>query len=108
MMAQLLVVVCLLNVMFCRYFVNTVHARPESWLVDQILANDVSDQIDIQSQVFSNLAAGAESGMDFSSRWFADGYARHATTITPHTARARVVHPLERRYACLFFFGQLE
>jgi alpha,alpha-trehalase len=53
--------------------------RPESYREDVELAHQSSRQ---HSKIFRHLRAGAESGWDFSSRWFADG--RSFGTI--HTA----------------------
>ena len=52
-----------------RYFDNNPQPRQESYAED-VHVSKLGEQPD--SQLFTNLRAGAESGWDFSSRWFAD------------------------------------
>lgn len=52
-----------------RYFVNATAPRPESFLEDAELAALLPP--DDQTRFLSDVAAAAESGWDFSSRWFA-------------------------------------
>jgi alpha,alpha-trehalase len=63
--------------MSCRYYANWTHARPESFREDASLAIHVtgtsSPSCAATAQLYLDLASGAESGWDFSSRWFADG-----------------------------------
>ena len=62
----------------CRYAVDSSGPRPESFKEDAELA--MRRDPNIPAPVFfSNLAAGAESGWDYSSRWFANGM--NETTI---------------------------
>lgn len=62
-----------------RYYDQDSIPRQESYREDYLLAQKESKKVDRQNQisVFSalcrNLRSGAESGWDFSSRWFADG-----------------------------------
>lgn len=62
-----------------RYYDQDAIPRQESYREDFLLAQKESQKADKQNQadVFStlcrNLRSGAESGWDFSSRWFADG-----------------------------------
>jgi alpha,alpha-trehalase len=51
-----------------RYDANTTLPRPESYLEDTVLAG--SPHPGSNATLFRNVAAGAESGWDFSSRWF--------------------------------------
>jgi len=44
--------------------------RPEGYLADLAIAKKVGDK---NKEIFRDLRAGAESGWDFSSRWFEDG-----------------------------------
>jgi len=53
-----------------RYFAEVTYPRPESYREDEQTASKV-DPVARQT-IFSNLAAGAESGWDYSSRWFSD------------------------------------
>jgi alpha,alpha-trehalase len=79
-----------------RYYDDAMIPRQESWREDVIVADTVlarmknyprkmpsTSKIFVGEQsrkiVYTNLRAAAESGIDFSSRWFADG--RHLRTI---------------------------
>ncbi len=69
--------------MLNRYFDNNSTPRQESYAEDFHLSK-VSKQP--PAQLFTHLRAGAESGWDFSSRWFADGenfHTIHTTDIVP-------------------------
>ncbi|KAK9807093.1 hypothetical protein WJX73_003834 [Symbiochloris irregularis] len=60
---------------FSRYYANWTMPRPESFLEDWTTAsflNPTTQQTERQ-ELWRNLASGAESGWDFSSRWFAPG-----------------------------------
>uniref|UniRef100_A0A7S3NM94 Trehalase n=1 Tax=Aureoumbra lagunensis TaxID=44058 RepID=A0A7S3NM94_9STRA len=52
-----------------RYYANTSNPRPESWREDVTTAASVQDK----AMLYANIAAAAESGWDFSTRWMADG-----------------------------------
>ena len=43
--------------------------RPESYREDYLLVENVTDKLEKQ-RIWRNLASAAESGWDFSSRWF--------------------------------------
>ena len=62
-----------------RYHVLATGPRPESYLEDSEMAEGLS-KADAQ-HLFSELAAGAETGWDYSTRWFAD-YATQSTIRT--------------------------
>lgn len=69
--------------MLNRYFDNNPHPRQESYSED-VHVSKTTDQS--PGKIFTNLRAGAESGWDFSSRWFADGETLatiHTTDIIP-------------------------
>ncbi|KAF2355939.1 Glycoside hydrolase family 37 [Trinorchestia longiramus] len=52
------------------YTVNTTEPRPESYVADIVLAQNLSDA---EAKVmYGDIKAAAESGWDFSSRWFID------------------------------------
>lgn len=53
-----------------RYFDSQMTPRPESFKVDTKTADSVDD--DKAKNIYQNLRAAAESGWDFSSRWFDD------------------------------------
>jgi alpha,alpha-trehalase len=65
-----------------RYYANWTLPRPESWREDVALAANLTDQQ--AAQLWRNVASAAESGWDFSSRWFADGLTMSTirTTLT--------------------------
>lgn len=52
-----------------QYNVNASEPRPESYM-DDVLTSMKFTTNDEKSRLFKNLASGAESGWDFSSRWF--------------------------------------
>ena len=61
-----------------RYAVSAAAPRPESYREDEATASGV-ESAGARARLFGDLAAGAESGWDFSSRWLADG--RNLSTI---------------------------
>ncbi|KAA6417621.1 MAG: putative trehalase-like, partial [Trebouxia sp. A1-2] len=58
------------NYNLSRYYADWFAPRPESYLEDYTSAEGMS--ADEQKSLWHDLASGAESGMDFSSRWFSD------------------------------------
>ena len=56
-----------------RYAVNNSAPRPESYLTDYLTANDPSLATPLteseRADLYAELASGAESGWDYSSRW---------------------------------------
>ena len=54
-----------------RYFCDVEAPRPESWREDVAAAAPLGEAA--RAALFSEIAAAAESGWDFSSRWMADG-----------------------------------
>ncbi|MEM6361516.1 MAG: alpha,alpha-trehalase TreF [Bacteroidota bacterium] len=67
-----------------RYWDNYASPRPESFKEDYELAEELSG--DAQIKMYRDLRAGAESGWDYTSRWFADGQRLstiHTTDIIP-------------------------
>ncbi|GAV04749.1 Treh [Ramazzottius varieornatus] len=59
------------------------HPRPEAYFEDYHLAETL-DGFQTEEELFANLAAGAESGWDFSSRWY-EHAAAHFSTIRTET-----------------------
>jgi alpha,alpha-trehalase len=53
------------------YNANSKDPRPESYREDYVLAKDINNKQE-KDKLYQNLAAAAESGWDFSSRWFKD------------------------------------
>lgn len=67
-----------------RYYDNKRTPRPESYKEDVEASRQAPERI--PSQVYLDLRAAAESGWDFSSRWFKDGktlHTIHTTDIVP-------------------------
>lgn len=67
-----------------RYYDNKRTPRPESYKEDVETAHEAYDRV--ASQVYLDLRAAAESGWDFSTRWFKDGktlHTIHTTDIIP-------------------------
>ncbi|XP_058797817.1 trehalase-like [Phymastichus coffea] len=52
-----------------RYVVNSEGPRPESYREDYLLAINITDPIEKRA-FYNNIKAGAETGWDFSARWF--------------------------------------
>lgn len=79
--------------LMARYFDNKLTPRPES-LREDIEAADVSMHDD-RSKLYVDLRAGAESGWDFSSRWFKvpnDISTIHTTDIVPVDLNCLLYH----------------
>ncbi|RPD56072.1 glycoside hydrolase family 37 protein [Lentinus tigrinus ALCF2SS1-7] len=70
-----------------RYAVNNTAPRPESYLTDYLTANDpaLSTPLteDQRSNLYAELASGAETGWDYSSRWLKDPLAGSASDQNP-------------------------
>ncbi|KAJ2731633.1 hypothetical protein IW152_004399 [Coemansia sp. BCRC 34962] len=56
-------------VQLSRYIVDTDQPRPESYTKDYELAHNATTDPDIQARIYADMAAGAESGWDYSTRW---------------------------------------
>ncbi|EJF56038.1 glycoside hydrolase family 37 protein [Dichomitus squalens LYAD-421 SS1] len=69
------------------YAVNNTAPRPESYLTDYLTANDPTLQTpltaDERSNLYAELASGAETGWDYSSRWAKEPLAGTATNQNP-------------------------
>ena len=79
-----------------RYFDDKQTPRDESWREDTLTAREVTTRP--APEVFRDLRASAESGWDFSSRWFADGRTLatiRTTAIAPVDLNA-LLYGLER------------
>ncbi|XP_022617238.1 trehalase isoform X1 [Seriola dumerili] len=63
-----------------RYDVQVGLPRPESYTDDLELAEGLTD--DRKEQLWMDLKAGAESGWDFTSRWYIDGDGHNNGTLT--------------------------
>jgi alpha,alpha-trehalase len=75
-----------------RYWDENDTARPESFREDVELVHQSGKE---QKMLFRNLRAGAESGWDFSSRWFKDGNSFasiHTTEIVPVDLNCLMLH----------------
>eukprot|EP00045_Choanoeca_perplexa_P013060 m.145870 g.145870 ORF g.145870 m.145870 type:complete len:662 (-) comp16225_c0_seq2:1120-3105(-) len=82
------------DVTFARYFADTDLPRPESYGVDVKLADDRHFVDKRRRQLFRDLATGAETGWDFSSRWLSssdDLASIRASSIVPVDLNAILV-----------------
>jgi alpha,alpha-trehalase len=77
-------------VFVCRYYANWTEPRPESYREDVETALNATGSSDpsnpAAAALYRELASGAESGWDYSSRWFAD----NATLGTIRTTQVTV------------------
>eukprot|EP00056_Hartaetosiga_gracilis_P004963 m.79945 g.79945 ORF g.79945 m.79945 type:complete len:684 (+) comp11998_c0_seq2:19-2070(+) len=74
------------GVRLTKYGADTTKPRPESFAEDTTTASAAGMDEDQQRQFFKNVATGAETGWDFSSRWFADKqhlYSIRAADVVP-------------------------
>ncbi len=79
--------------MLGRYFDNKKTPRPESLREDRGTAAETSE--DVSEKLYLDLRAGAESGWDFSSRWFKDASeikSIHTTDIVPIDLNCLLYH----------------
>ncbi|KPP68961.1 Trehalase-like [Scleropages formosus] len=63
-----------------RYAVQVAQPRPESYSDDVELAEGLTEEA--QQQLYMEMNSGAESGWDFSSRWFLDGQGQNSLKDT--------------------------
>lgn len=81
-----------------RYWDDMSTPRPESYREDVQLASEIVGDGQSKNEVYRHIRAAAESGWDFSSRWFKDGEnmnSIHTTEIIPIDLNALLYH-LER------------
>ncbi|KAJ2806127.1 hypothetical protein H4R20_001809, partial [Coemansia guatemalensis] len=77
-----------------RYIVDTDQPRPEAYSDDYELAHNVSStDATVRAAVYADMATGAESGWDFSTRWVRDINAPEERIL--QTIRTRQVVPVE-------------
>jgi len=75
-----------------RYWDDNNTARPESYMEDVELSHNTKQSPEI---LFRHLRAGAESGWDYSCRWFKDGHSFatiHTTEIVPVDLNCLMFH----------------
>jgi alpha,alpha-trehalase len=75
-----------------RYWDDATVPRQESWREDVLTAQRSGRD---KTEMYEDLRAAAESGMDFSSRWFADGKnlaTIHTTNMVPPDLNALLYH----------------
>ena len=93
------------NLVLNRYRADTDLPRPESFLEDTKLAADASLGPKESSQLYREICSAAESGLDFTGRWFRDGKGNltdmHTTDLIPADLNAILQHN-ERTLAELF------
>ncbi|KAJ1664188.1 hypothetical protein IW140_004217 [Coemansia sp. RSA 1813] len=82
------------GVLLNRYNVDTDAPRPESYSEDYMLAHNVSaSSRQIQAQVYADMATGAETGWDYSTRWVRDAHAPKNKIL--QGIRTRQIVPVE-------------
>eukprot|EP00002_Diphylleia_rotans_P025262 TRINITY_DN4993_c0_g1_i2.p1 TRINITY_DN4993_c0_g1~~TRINITY_DN4993_c0_g1_i2.p1 ORF type:complete len:406 (-),score=65.47 TRINITY_DN4993_c0_g1_i2:313-1530(-) len=84
-----------------RYFANTTSPRPESYYEDEEIAQELSPEK--RPDFFSDIAAAAESGWDFSSRWLENGKdlsAAYTRRVIPVELNC-IMHRMEQNLAKL-------
>lgn len=90
------------GVLLNRYWDDKATPRPESYREDTELAHEVADKYGTAAdEVYRHIRAAAESGWDFSSRWFSDenDFASiHTTDILPVDLNCLMYH-LEKALA---------
>lgn len=64
------------------YHANTETPRSESFYQDALLIAGTGIQEEQKKKIFQHLASGAESGWDFSSRWFSGGPTNLTSIVT--------------------------
>jgi neutral trehalase len=83
----------------CRYYANWTAPRPESYREDAELARNVTGTSSPgnpqAAQLYRDLASGAETGWDYSSRWFADNKTLATVRTTQVQSTAFVIRPLQ-------------
>jgi len=87
-----------------RYWDSSPTPRPESFRADTRLADSLGFEGQRREEFFTHIRAAAESGWDFSSRWFADRRTMHkinTTDIIPVDLNALLLF-LEQTLAKLF------
>jgi len=81
-----------------RYWDDYPHPRQESWIEDVETAENADEED--RKQVFLDIRAAAESGWDFTSRWFAD-------KKTIHTIETTKILPVDLNTLLWFLESQL-
>lgn len=90
------------GILLNRYYDNLITPRPESLREDTETASQSSDRM--PDRVFLHLRAAAESGWDFSSRWFGDGKdinTIHTADIVPVDLNS-LIYDLETTLASIY------
>ncbi|XP_014246527.1 trehalase-like [Cimex lectularius] len=67
-----------------RYYAPSAGPRPESYYQDYTLASDLNT-LEEKQRLYTNLKSSAESGWDFSTRWFIKDKTNNGTLIDVHT-----------------------
>ncbi|MDP1843569.1 MAG: trehalase family glycosidase, partial [Sediminibacterium sp.] len=78
-----------------RYWDDKNTPRPEAFIEDEQIAAESTAE---NNEVYRNIRAAAESGWDFSSRWFGDG-------VNMHTIETTQIIPIDLN--CLLFFVEV-
>ncbi|KAJ2005056.1 hypothetical protein GGI04_002391 [Coemansia thaxteri] len=78
-----------------RYIVDTDQPRPEAYAKDFELAHNASTDPARQAAIYADMATGAESGWDYSTRWVKPPLAPVPSGQLLYTIRTRKVVPVE-------------
>lgn len=78
-----------------RYWDDKNTPRPEAFIEDEQIAAESTTE---NNEVYRNIRAAAESGWDFSSRWFGEG-------VNMHTIETTQIIPIDLN--CLLFFVEV-
>lgn len=94
------------KVIFNRYRADTILPRPESFLEDVLLGRELIKRTgDEPAKLYREISTAAETGLDFTGRWFRDGKGNltdmHTSELVPVDLNAILAHN-ERVLAELF------
>ncbi|KAJ2109149.1 hypothetical protein GGI16_000846, partial [Coemansia sp. S142-1] len=81
------------TVQLSRYIVDTDQPRPEAYTKDYELAHNATTDPAVQAAIYADMATGAESGWDYSTRWVKNPSAQVDRLL--YGIRTRQVIPVE-------------
>ncbi|KAJ1963051.1 hypothetical protein GGI12_002277 [Dipsacomyces acuminosporus] len=84
---------CASSVTLARYIVDTDQPRPESYTKDYEMAHNATSDPAKQASIYADMATGAESGWDYSTRWVSNPNAPKDELL--YGIRTRQVVPVE-------------
>jgi len=82
-----------------RYNVEVDMPRPEGYVEDYRLAQEYFETVEDKQEIYMNLKTGAESGLDYSTKWFIDDDG--TVSVNLDDIKARHIVPVElNAYLC--------